>query len=355
MELGNYLLGKRTLLILPRFMRNEDYLPSLLKYLEKVGYNDDDIDIYPEIPLIINQKVKPTEIFLYEWVTHPRLLVNVLNLSPQILYVKYIADPHQISFGVKHIRLTNEMSDLYGALDHLSNEQKLMYGNHYFGSLPPDEIIDSLIEEPYELNYLGGNLESKLDRPLVSLRESHVPHPTRSIMHGRDLELDSPKITEIIRQFTINPGKYVIMTDFRGLYGSVILQRVLSSVFQANISVIDELTPCDVVNKIIDQFNQNRYDLLITCVVPHRKLIGVSNLIIFDHYNYNKIMGLLRVSYGKDLKVTFLAETHDELSTLASIKAKETIEAIRKHEATYLKLVETANSIMIKDQELYII
>lgn len=354
MELGNYLLGKQTLLVLPRFLRNEDYLPSLLSYLEKTGYTDEDINVYPEIPLILGLDKKPTEIYLYEWVSHPKLLVNLLSIKPQIINLKYIADPYQISFGIKNIIMTNEMSDLYGAFDHLDDQQKLMYGNHYYGSLSPTEIEESLIDQRTNLNYLGGNLESKLNKPILNLRDAHIPHPTINVSHSRHLELDSPKITEIIRQFAAKPGKYVIMTDYRGIYGAAIIQQVLANVFQTNISVLDEVTPCDVVDRVITQFNDNRYDFLITSVVPHRKLTGVNNLIIFDNYDYNKIMGLLRVSYHHDLKVILLAETHLELNTIAIDKAKRTIEVLRRQEETYQHLINVSKSIMVKDDELYV-
>jgi hypothetical protein len=355
MELGNYLLGKQTLLILPRFMRNEDYLPSLLVYLEKVGYTDDDIDIYPEIPLIIKKDGKRTNVYLYEWVTHPRLLVNLLSINPQVINLSYIADPYQITFGIKNILMTNEMSDLYPAFDHLSEQQKLMYGNHYYGSLTPAEINDSLIDEKYITEYKGGNIESKLNKPLFNLRDVHIPHPSKDVKDSRHLELDSPKITEIIKQFTIKPGKYVIMTDFRGSYGASVIQRILSNLFQTNINLIDEFTPCEIANDIIDHFNSRKYDFLITSVVPHRRLGGVNSLIIFDSYNYNKIMGLLRSSYEPDLKVILLAETHHQLETISSIKARETLDVLHKQEDTYRHLVDVSKSIMIKGSELYVV
>ena len=357
MELSNYLLSQRTLLILPRFMRNEDYLPSLLEYLSEAGYEDEDIAIYPEIPLIINPFQRPTEVFLYEWVTHPKLLVNLLESKPlQIIHVKYINDFKVVTFGVNNVMMTNEMSDLYGALGSLSDEQKLIYGNHYFGLMPPSEIIESLNDNYMKIEYYGRGIEDKLDKPLSLLTESHVPHPYQDIKeHERHLELDSPKLTEVIKQFTIAPGKYVIVTDLRGLYGAYIIKKILDNVFQGKISVIDEHTPCDVVNDIIADFNQAQYGFLITCVVPHQPLIKVDNLIFFDHYNYNKIMGLVRIVNSEKVKVTLLVEMHPSLTTIASIKAKESIVALRKHEDTYQTLVNAAKPILIKDNELYVV
>lgn len=349
-ELSKYLLGKQTLIILPRFMRNEEVIPSLISYLEKSGYKDEDISLYSEIPLEIT-RIKYTEIFLYEWVCHPKLLVGLLKINPQILHMSYIQDNHSIKFAIRAITMTGDMADLYNTI---RKDKQAMYENHYYGLLSPEDCISSLKDCSIYTYYFGEGIESMIDKPLPSIHDVHMPHPKASISHNRDLELDSPKISEIIRMFAESPGKFVIMTKYRGIYGATLIQTILGRLFQAKISLLNERTSCDIKDKIISEFNKSKKGFLITCIVPHEQLIGVTDVIIFDDYSIYKILGLLRASFGNEFRLTLLVAIHEYLTTDSLTKAQETHSYLHKQEDTYSKLLNKSKNIMIKDKDLYV-
>lgn len=359
MELSRYVLGRQNIIILPRFMRTEEYLPSLLEYLTQAGYENDDINVYPEIWLGIKQE-KRTEIYLYDWYTHPRPLIQLLeqDIPPQIIYVSYIPEQYEVTFGKLKTKMVGQMSDLYHVVD---DDQKLMFGNHYYGQMVPDDILKSLNDEcdlPIECMCKSKNTVGIEDCDLDQIHVCHIQnyrrHGDNDHKSSRNLEIDSPKITSLIKLFTASPGKYVILTDYRGYYGKVVIVNILRKLFDQNVYTIDEYTEEDVANDIYHKFDQAEYAILVTCVVPSIQLTSVDNLVIFDNYQYEKVISVIRRCI-QNLNVIFITEEHNDIQTIASIKADDTIAALKSHNNMYDTMLKAANHIKVKGNKLFVV
>lgn len=399
MDLASFLSTESTVLILlPRFTAPTPFDRILGDYLFSKSYTVSKVDskvihsyhdahgknvlVFDSLLAYQEHRIKnkeSTDLILVEWGFDLKIFESILKdpkLRVKLLKVGFVKDPHAVSFKRVDVEMGSIMSQWYKEITEgdYSRRIKSMVGNYFFDEASADELIGTLTKGQSYKSILseerpGDNFESQLgSESNLHLEGGYIGSPGSSKSPGSldRFKENSPKLYDIVSSVAKNPGKYLIVTSHVYTYGARFFRYVLQKIFGAAPHVLDPGS--ENSHETVEAFNNSKYSILITSVVPDEILRGVTATIMMDTYSVPFIVAILKsvCTYGcgtmtnsgtiEPMPFTLLTVKYAGEDMTYEIREAESAKTILKEmEMSYAKASIIASEIHIKDSSLIVV
>jgi hypothetical protein len=383
--------------MIPRFVNAVETVDLVNNYLEGMGrivriitsdvihkqvsYNNVQIYLFTSLnaATLHNIDIKGAlTMLILEWGFEQEMYAKFLERyrgKVKVLKLAFLHDPRIINVNPFHVPMSTDYGAWYKAFtEHIdaSVEIRSMVGNHFYRDAPPEEIKRSMVD-PKSYNYesdddIGASNHEQVKAHARTVNNNDlITHPAE-LEGGRHykssdttIKGDSPKIFTIAQTYIKAPGKYLILTSYRFIFGTIIISKMIKKILGMTPMVIDPIMDKSKIDDIYTKFSELKEGVLITSIIPKSGLKDIDRIIVMDNYNINFIINAIKSvcnyrcgTIDKPLEVTLLSVSYPSYikeTTREERQSKIAVDILSEKEEDYRGLSKIAIPVVLKDTD----